>query len=287
MAASARVRDGVAARFICGSTLVDCWTVFMLGRGGRRFDGRSRQTRRSRVAHLQQRFYGAQGMATRIATRTELIDAVARDVDRLCLLVSEDVGEGPDDVRDDVELALRLLATREQRTAAIDLARIELTGRAAAAAEKGIPTERLIDRFMSTLPAIWTLARELDPEPGALADLGTRLLYGADVGALAIAEGYLGTDRAVVARDAPARRAFLEELLTSIAHDPPASARLRRLATRYGLDPVALYRLIAVSLPASLPDDESHALGDRIAARGGAACSVDRGPGAAARLAAA
>jgi len=79
-------------------------------------------------------------MATRIATRTELIDTVARDVDRLCLLVSEDVGEGPDDVRGDVELVLRLLATREQRTAAIDQARVELTRRAAAAAEKGIPT---------------------------------------------------------------------------------------------------------------------------------------------------
>ena len=224
-------------------------------------------------------------MATRIATRTELIDAVARDVDRLCLLVSEDVGEGPDDVRSDVELALRLLATREQRTAAIDLARIELIGRASAAAEKGIPTERLIDRFMSTLPAIWTLARELDPEPGALADLGTRLLYGADVGALAIAEGYLGTDRAVVARDATARRAFLEELLTSIAHDAPTSARLRRLATRYGLDPVGSYRLIAVSLPATLPDDESHALADRIAARVDAPSSSDVGRGTASLLA--
>jgi len=206
-------------------------------------------------------------MTARIATRTELIDAVADGVDRLCLLVSEDVGEGPDDVRSDVELALRLLATREQRTAAIEQARLELIGRAAAAAEKGIPTERLIDRFMSSLPAIWTLARELDPEPDALADLGAWLLNGADLGALAIAEGYLGTDRAVVARDATARRAFLEELLTSIVHDPTASARLRRLATRYGLDPVASYRLIAVSLPTSLPDDESHALADRIAAR--------------------
>jgi len=214
-------------------------------------------------------------MAARIATRTELIDAVADGVDRLCLLVSEDVGEGPDDVRGDVELVLRLLATREQRSAAIDRARAELIGRAAAAAEKGIPTERLIDRFMSALPAIWRLARELDPEPDALADLGAWLLNGADLAALAIAEGYLGTDRAVVARDATARRAFLEELLTSIVHDPTASARLRRLATRYGLDPVASYRLIAVSLPESLPDDESHALADRIAARVDAPSSSD------------
>jgi hypothetical protein len=51
------------------------------------------------LRQLRQPAYGARDMTARIATRTELIDAVAEGVDRLCLLVSEDVGEGPDDVR--------------------------------------------------------------------------------------------------------------------------------------------------------------------------------------------
>jgi PucR-like helix-turn-helix protein len=224
-------------------------------------------------------------MAARIATRTDLIEAIAREEDRICVFVAEDVGEGPDDVRADVRLALRLLATREQGLEARHVAREELMGRGAAAAERGLPTERLIDRFMSALPAIWAVARELDPEPEALAELGAWLLRGADVAALAIAEGYLGTDRAVVARDATARRAFLEELLTSIAHDPPASARLRRLATRYGLDPVASYRLIAISLPASTPDDEAHELADRLGARVDAPSSVGSARGTSSLLA--
>src|SRR4051794_39424243 len=113
-----RVRVEVAAR-VKGWSLLEFLTVSMLRSGGRRFDGPMRQTRRSPVAQLRQPAYGARDMAARIATRTELIDAVADGVDRLCLLVSEDVGEGPDDVRSDVELALRLLATREQRSAAI------------------------------------------------------------------------------------------------------------------------------------------------------------------------
>jgi hypothetical protein len=223
-------------------------------------------------------------MPKRIINRTDLIDAVARQEDLICLFVAEDVGEGPDEVREDVQLALRLLATREQRLEARRRARKELLRRGAAAAERGVPTERLIDRFMSALPAIWAVARELDPEPDALADLGAWLLGGADIAALAIAEGYLGTDRAVVARDATARRAFLEELLTSILHDPAASARLRRLATRYGLDPAAAYRLIAISLPATSADDEVHALADRLAARVDAPSSADLARGTASLL---
>ena len=213
--------------------------------------------------------------AIRVADRAALIEAVAGDVDRLCALVAEDVGEGPDDVRTDVELALRLLAMPRQQGSAADLARSELTARGAAGAERGVPTERLIDRFMSALPAIWNAARELEPEPAALEELASWLLRGADIAALAIAEGYLGRDRAVVARDVTARRAFLEELLTTISYDPAGAARLRRLAVRYGLDPTAAYRLIAISLPASTPDDEAHDLADRLAARVDAPSSAD------------
>jgi hypothetical protein len=216
-------------------------------------------------------------MAARIATRAELIDVVAQNIDRLCLLVSENVGEGPDDVRPDIEMALRLLSTPEQQRPIIDKARIELRARGAEAAEKGVPTERLIDRFMSTLPAVWDVARALDPEPKALEDLGWWLLNGADVAALAIAEGYLGTDRAVVARDASARRAFLEELLSSVSLDTAASARMRRLATRYGLDPADAYRLIAISPHHPTDDDEAHDLAERLATRVDAPSVADRG----------
>ncbi|HEX5012722.1 MAG TPA: helix-turn-helix domain-containing protein [Candidatus Limnocylindrales bacterium] len=223
--------------------------------------------------------------ATRIADRAALIEAVATDVDRLCTLVAEDVGEGPDDVRTDVELALALLAMPQQRDGtAADRARAELTARGAAGAERGVPTERLIDRFMSALPAIWNAARDLDPEPEALQELASWLLRGADIAALAIAEGYLGRDRAVVARDVTARRAFLEELLTTISHDAAGGARLRRLAVRYGLDPTAAYRLIAVSLPASMPHDEAHDLADRLAARVDAPSSADLARGASSLL---
>jgi hypothetical protein len=215
-------------------------------------------------------------VTVRIADRAALIEAVARDVDRLCMLVAEDVGERPDDVRPDVELAVRLLATPEQQRPVTDLARTELMARGAAGAERGMPTERLIDRFMSVLPAIWNAALELDPEPAALQELGSWLLRGADIGALAIAQGYAGRDRAVVARDATARRAFLEELLTSIAHDPAAATRLRRLATRYGIDPTVAYRLILISIPPSTPDDEAHDLADRLASRVDAPSTADQ-----------
>ena len=257
----------------------------ILGVGSARFDCPSEQTCGLGIAHLWQPAYRAAAMAARIASRTDLTDAIAQQEDRICLLVADDVGEGPDEVRPDVRLALALLATREQRTAASEQARDELRRRGAEAAEHGVPTERLIDRFMSALPAIWTMARELDPEPEALADLGAWLLGGADLAALAIAEGYLGTDRAVVARDATARRAFLEELLTSITHDPPASARLRRLATRYGLDALASYRLVAISLQAATPDDEAHDLADRLAARVDAPSSADLARGTSTLLA--
>jgi hypothetical protein len=218
-------------------------------------------------------------MTSRLASRTQLIEAIAVDAERLVGLVAENVGEGPDDVRGDVALALRLLASAEQGRPAGDRARIELVKRGAQAAEEGLPTERLIDRYMSAPPAIWDLARELDPETAALENLASWLLRGADVAALAIAEGYLGADRAIVARDATARRAFLEELLSSVSLDDAAAARLRRLAFRYGLDPAGVYRLIAISPHRTALEDEAHELADRLATRIDAPSAADRARG--------
>lgn len=218
-------------------------------------------------------------MSARLGSRAEIIEAVSRDAERLCTMVAEDVGEGPDDVRGDVELALGLLASREQGRSTSDRAQAALVRRGAEAAEQGLPTERLIDRFMSALPAIWTMARELDPEPAALQDLASWLLRGADVAAMAISQGYLGTDRAIVARDATARRAFLDELLSSVALDDAALARLRRLATRYGLNPSGAFRLIAISPRHAAHADEAHDLADRLAARIDAPSAADRARG--------
>ncbi|HET9346158.1 MAG TPA: helix-turn-helix domain-containing protein [Candidatus Limnocylindrales bacterium] len=210
-----------------------------------------------------------------IATRQVLMEAVAREADAICAAVAADVGEPPDVVRADVELALGLLATPEQERPVVDKAAKLLTKRGAEAAVEGLPTERLIDRYMSALPAIWDTARDLNPTPDALNEVGSWLLRAADLAAMAIAEGYTTADREIVARDATARRAFLEELLSSVVLDDAAYARLRRLAVRYGLNPGGSYRLVAISPRHDARDDEAHDLADRLASRIGAVSATD------------
>jgi hypothetical protein len=229
-----------------------------------------------RIAWLRQRAYRARAMPKPLATRQALMEAVASDADAICAAVAADVGEEPAVVRADVELSLRLLATPEQERPIVDKATKLLTRRGSEAAVEGLPTERLIDRYMSALPAIWDAARELNPTPDALNEVGSWLLRAADLAAMAIAEGYTKADREIVARDATARRAFLEELLSSVVMDDAASARLRRLAVRYGLNPGGSYRLVAISPHHDAGDDEAHDLADRLAGRIGAVSSTDR-----------
>jgi len=218
-------------------------------------------------------------MPTPIATRQALMEAVARDVDALCVAVATDVGERPEDVRADVELVLTLLATPEQQRPVADKARRLFMKRGARAAVAGLPSERLIDRYMSALPAIWDGAQRLKPQPAALAELGAWLLRAADLAAMSIAEGYTEADRAVVARDVVARRAFLEELLANVVIDDEGAARLRRLAIRYGLDPSATYRIVAILPHHASVDDEAHDLADRLAKRLGGMPSDRAGTG--------
>lgn len=203
------------------------------------------------------------------------MEAVARQVDAISAAVAADVGEEVAIVRPDVELALGLLATPEQARPIIDKATKVLTRRGTEAAIEGLPTERLIDRYMSALPAIWDVARDLNPTADALNEVGSWLLRAADLAAMSIAEGYTRADREIVARDATARRAFLEELLSSASMDDAAYARLRRLAVRYGLNPVGTYRLVAISPHHDTRDDEAHDLADRLAGRIGAISSTD------------
>jgi hypothetical protein len=82
--------------------------------------------------------------------------------------------------------------------------------------------------------------------PKRLEELGRWLLLWSEMSSLAIGEGYRATERELLARDVAARRAALDELLGAVAVDARSRARLRRRAMRYGLDPDAPFRVVAV-----------------------------------------
>jgi hypothetical protein len=63
---------------------------------------------------------------------------------------------------------------------------------------------------------------------------------------LAVGEGYRATERELLARDADARRAAIDELLGAVPVDGRATLRVRRLAMRFGLDPDGPYRVAAI-----------------------------------------
>ena len=77
-------------------------------------------------------------------------------------------------------------------------------------------------------------------------ELGRWLLLWTDMSSLAIGEGYRATEVDLRSRDAAARRAAIDELFGSVASEARTTARLRRLAMRYGLDPDAAYRIAAI-----------------------------------------
>jgi hypothetical protein len=109
--------------------------------------------------------------------------------------------------------------------------------------------------------------------PERFIELGRWLMLWTSMSSLAVGEGYRATERELLDRDVAARRAALDELVGSIATDTRARARLRRLGTRYGLDPYATYRVAAI-LPGpeldptpedpGLDDDDLHDLARRI-----------------------
>jgi hypothetical protein len=106
-----------------------------------------------------------------------------------------------------------------------------------------------ISRRMWELGAAELARREEPPE--RFIELGRWLMLWTSMSSLAVGEGYRATERELLDRDVAARRAALDELVGSVATDSRARARVRRLATRYGLDPYATYRLAAI-----LPDPE-------------------------------
>jgi hypothetical protein len=90
-------------------------------------------------------------------------------------------------------------------------------------------------------------------------ELGRWLMLWAEMSSLAIGEGYRAAEGEMVARDAAARRAALDEMIGA-AGDARTATRSRRLAMRYGLDPDASYRVVAI-LPGSRADPTPDAPG--------------------------
>ena len=84
-------------------------------------------------------------------------------------------------------------------------------------------------------------------QPGQLAAFGRFLLLWNELTSLAVTDGYRAAEREILARTAAARRGALQELLGLAADDEANTARLRRLAVRYGLNPDRAYRLIAIA----------------------------------------
>ncbi len=89
------------------------------------------------------------------------------------------------------------------------------------------------------------LIRRREP-PERLVELGRWLLLWSEMSTLAIGEGYRATEGELLARDVAARRAALDELLGAVSGDGRVGPRLRRLSMRYGLDPDAAFRLVAI-----------------------------------------
>jgi hypothetical protein len=204
----------------------------------------------------------AQGV---LEARQEILAAMARDAQSLVGAVATDVGETRDAVRPAVELTLRLLLEQPGLTRG----RAIMRAAGAQAARDGIPAERFLQRFTSTTWLVWEGAREHPAADRAVLEmLGETLLRGIDLLVGAVADGYNAVDRESVAHDAEMRRALLEDLLSTAPPDPVSAARRRRLADRYGLDPDAVYRVIAVSdarPDADVPlDDVAHVLSRRL-----------------------
>jgi hypothetical protein len=199
-------------------------------------------------------------------------DVEGLDLDAIVAVVAADVGEPGGDVRDAVEEVIRLaLGPAEPGTAA---AIVEADGERAA--RDGMLPEQLIDRYLSTLWAIWEVRAAGSSSRGSLVMLGDRLLHAADELVAAVAEGYRAVERELIVRNAEARRAFLEELLGAVAVDTTSIGRLRRVSARNGVDPSGNYRLIAIAATDSTDDTEAELLAGRLRLVIGRPSSLDR-----------
>ena len=199
-------------------------------------------------------------------------DVEGFDLEAVVAIVAADVGESADEVREAVEQVIRLALGPSEPGAAASI--VEADGERAA--RDGMLPEQLIDRYLSTLWAVWEARASGAGSRGALVMLGDRLLHAADELVAAVAVGYRSVERELIVRNAEARRAFLEELLGAVAVDTSAIGRLRRVSARNGLDPSANYRLIAVAAGGDTDDTEAESLAGRLRLVVGPASSQHR-----------
>ena len=127
----------------------------------------------------------------------------------------------------------------------------------------------------------------------ALGGLGRWIFLWNEVTSLAVTDGYRTAEREILARDTQARRGALQEILGVVASDTQTTARLRRIATRFGLDPDGPYRIVAVApRPEADPtpdrtgidQDDLELLAGRIGHLVGSAAASADGAGAGIRL---
>ena len=137
----------------------------------------------------------------------------------------------------------------------------------AIAARADRPLVVLQHRYAVTRRLLWQRcvdamhAGKLDPP--FLATFGRFLLLWNELTSLAVTDGYRIAERDILARAVESRRGALQELLGVVADDAVSEARLRRVATRHGLNPDRAYRLIAIApSPESDPTPERPGIGE-------------------------
>ncbi len=206
-----------------------------------------------------------------MVTRRTIDPAHEVDIDRLTAIVASDVGEPAEAVRAVVErVVLLVLEPGEVDAAAVVAADGEQ------AARDGLLPEQLLDRYLSTLWALWEMRVAGVRDPEALASLGDRLLRAADELVAAVAVGYRSVERELIVNNADARRAFLDELFGTVAVDSAAIGRLRRMSARNGLEASGSFRLIAMAGPIMDDDAEADLLATRVRKLLTGPSSVDR-----------
>jgi PucR C-terminal helix-turn-helix domain len=130
-------------------------------------------------------------------------------------------------------------------------------------------------------------------DPALLGEMGRWLFLWTEVTSLVVTDGYRAAEREILARDAQARRGALEEILGVVTADPYTAARIRRVATRFGLDPDERYRLAAIAplreadpTPerTGIDQDDLEVLAGRVGHLAGSAAAGTEGAGAGIRL---
>ncbi len=194
------------------------------------------------------------------------------DPELIALVVANDVGEPADQVRPAVEQVIRLALEPDGDADAAALVEADGEG----AARDGLLPEQLIDRYLSTLWAIWAVRAPSCRSRAELIALGDRMLRTADALVAAVAVGYRSVERELIVRNAEARRAFLEELLGVVAVDAATIGRLRRLSARNGLDPGGTYRLVVIATRTHEDDAQAELLAARIRSHLAGPSVIDR-----------